>query len=469
MNAITSPVSPAAAVPALDALLRLPPYQAYSYSYPHKTAYRTLDMPRSLRDAWRDEDRRALFLYLHIPFCSHRCGFCNLFALARPAEGTVARYLDQLAVQFATTQEALGEHAFARFALGGGTPSYLDHSQLQRVFAMLHAGGVDLRDIPAGMEVSPETVDNDKMALCREAGIDRISMGIQSFSDAEVRALVRPQQREVVERAIDAIRRQGFPTLNLDLIYGIEGQTVASFVASIDSALAFAPEELYLYPLYVRPLTGLGRIAEGAGEDSRAGRRRIALQPEPVDDRLSMYRAGRDRLLAAGYTQVSMRMFRAPHAPATDIGPAYCCQDDGMVGIGCGARSYTRGLHYASEYGVSRRGVVDVLDHYLSLSREAFARVDHGIVLDGDEQRRRFAIQSLLVKPGLSLSAWRARFGSEAFDDLPQLRDLEPAGLARLDGDLLALSDEGFARADTLGPWLISPAVAARMAEYTLR
>lgn len=465
MNAIAAPApSPVAHdAPSLDALLRLAPYQAYSYSYPHKTAYRALPTPRTLREAWADEDRRALFLYLHIPFCSYRCGFCNLFALARPADDTVARYLDQLEAQFAATLDALGDHAFARFALGGGTPSYLDMSQLDCLFGMLRAAGVDLRAIPAGMEVSPETVDAQKMALCRDAGIDRISMGIQSFSEAEVRALVRPQQREVVERAIDAIRAQRFPTLNLDLIYGIEGQTVASFVASIDSALAFAPEELYLYPLYVRPLTGLGRMSESDGK------RRIALQPEPVDDRLAMYRAGRDRLLAAGYRQVSMRMFRAPHAPATDAGPAYCCQDDGMVGIGCGARSYTRGLHYASEYGVSRRGVVDILDHYLSLSREDFTRVDHGIALDGDEQRRRHAIQSLLVKPGLSLSAWRARFGSAVFDDLPQLRELEPAGLAQFDGDLLALTDEGFARADTLGPWLVSPTVAARMADYSLR
>jgi oxygen-independent coproporphyrinogen-3 oxidase len=476
VNAIASPAQTNAAPTAhpLEALLRLPPYQAYSYSYPHKTAYRALDASRTLREAWADEDRRALFLYLHIPFCSYRCGFCNLFALARPADDTVARYLDQLEAQFTATLDALGDHAFARFALGGGTPSYLDVSQLDRLFGMLRARGVDLRAIPAGMEVSPETVDAGKMALCREVGIDRISMGIQSFSEAEVRALVRPQQRDVVERAIAAIRAQRFPTLNLDLIYGIEGQTVASFIASIDSALAFAPEELYLYPLYVRPLTGLGRIA-GSGHDGPRdgagtnGKRRFALQPEPVDDRLAMYRAGRDRLLSAGYTQVSMRMFRAPHAPATDAGPAYCCQDDGMVGIGCGARSYTRSLHYASEYGVSRRGVVDILDHYLSLSHEDFARVDHGIALDGGEQRRRHAIQSLLVRPGLSLSAWRARFGSAVFDDLPQLRELEPAGLARLDGDLLALTDEGFARADTLGPWLVSPAVAARMADYSLR
>lgn len=467
MNAIASPAPNSLAPSAhpLDALLRLAPYQAYSYSYPHKTAYRALDASRTLREAWADEDRRALFLYLHIPFCTYRCGFCNLFTLARPADDTVKRYLDQLETQFVATLDALGDHAFARFALGGGTPSYLDVPQLERLFGMLRKGGVDLRGIPAGMEVSPETVDTDKMALCREAGIDRISMGIQSFSDAEVRALVRPQQRDVVEQAIAAIRAQRFPTLNLDLIYGIEGQTVASFIASVDSALAFMPEELYLYPLYVRPLTGLGRIAESGSE----GKRRFALQPEPVDDRLAMYRAGRDRLLAAGYTQVSMRMFRAPHAPATDAGPAYCCQDDGMVGIGCGARSYTRDLHYASEYGVSRRGVVDILDHYLSLSAQDFARVDHGIALDGDEQRRRHAIQSLLVRPGLSLAAWRARFDSDVFDDLPQLRELVPAGLAHLDGDLLALTDEGFARADTLGPWLISPAVAARMADYTLR
>lgn len=451
------------AQPSLESLLRMPPYQAYSYSYPHKTAYRALHEPRALRDVWAEEDRSALFLYLHIPFCSYRCGFCNLFTLARPSTEAVERYLGQLDTQLAVAIDALDEHRFARLALGGGTPSYLDTPQLSRLFDSLRRRGVDARAIPAGMEVSPETVDPAKMALCRDAGIDRISMGIQSFSDAEVRTLVRPQQREEVERAIVAIRAQRFPILNLDLIYGIQGQTVASFLASIDSALAFAPEELYLYPLYVRPLTGLGRI------ESRDGKPRFALQPEPLDARAEMYRAGRDRLLAAGYTQVSMRMFRAAHAPANDAGPAYCCQDDGMIGIGCGARSYTRALHYSSEYGVSRRSVAAILDHHLSLTAEDFARVDHGFALDGDEQRRRYAIQSLLVWPGLDLAAWRARFGSDVFDDLPQLAALEPLGLASRTDALLALTASGMARADTLGPWLISPAVAARMAAYAPR
>jgi oxygen-independent coproporphyrinogen-3 oxidase len=456
-------MSAVASQDSLESLLRLPPYQAYSYSYPHKTAYRALPEPRALHEVWADEDRRALFLYLHIPFCSYRCGFCNLFTLARPSAEVVERYLDQLDRQLNVAIAALDEHRFARLALGGGTPSYLSAAQLARLFEGLRRSGVDVRAIPAGMEVSPETVDAEKMALCRDAGIDRISMGIQSFSDAEVRTLVRPQQRDEVERAIAAIRAQRFATLNLDLIYGIQGQTVASFLASIESALAFAPEELYLYPLYVRPLTGLGRI------EGREGKPRFALQPEPLDDRAAMYRAGRDRLLAAGYTQVSMRMFRAAHAPSNDAGPAYCCQDDGMIGIGCGARSYTRALHYSSEYGVSRRSVATILDHHLGLTAEDFARVDHGFALDGEEQRRRYAIQSLLVWPGLDLGAWRARFGTDAFDDLPQLGALEPLGLAHRTGTRLALTDEGMARADTLGPWLVSPTVASRMTAYAPR
>lgn len=447
--------------PTLDALLALPPYQAYSYSYPHKTAYRALPSPIPLRDVWRDEDRSALFLYLHIPFCSYRCGFCNLFALARPSEETVARYLDRMRAQLRAAIDALGEHRFARFALGGGTPSFLSATQLEALFAdVREIAGIDPRTMPSGMEVSPETVDAEKMALCRDAGIDRISMGIQSFADAEMRALVRPQQRAEVEQAIHAIRDTKFPTLNLDLIYGIAGQSVESFLASIDSALAYAPEEIYLYPLYVRPLTGLGRI------ESREGKPRFALRPEPQDERAALYRAGRDALLAAGYRQISMRMFRAAHAPDDSDAPAYSCQDDGMVGIGCGARSYTRTLHYSSEYGVSRRSVAEILEHYLQRDDAEFAYADYGFALDGDEQRRRYVIQSLLIRSGLDRDAYRLRFGRDCLDDLPQLRALETHDLATIDAARIVPTAAGLARADTLGPWLISPAVADRMRAY---
>jgi oxygen-independent coproporphyrinogen-3 oxidase len=330
--------------PTLEQLMRQGPYQAYSYSYPHKSAYRVLPQPRALDEAWAQHDRSALFAYVHLPFCTMRCGFCNLFAMAQPDDTLVDRYVDAVLRQMRAMDRALGSRRFARLALGGGTPSYLTARQLGHLYdGAANILGIDLAATPSGIEVSPETVTADRLAVCRAAGVSRVSMGVQSFSALEVRSLARPQQNEVVNEAVTRIRHAGFPVLNLDLIYGIAGQTVESWLHSVDSALAFAPEELYLYPLYVRAQTGLGKIAIRREERATIG----------PDARPHLYEAARERLLARGYIQVSMRMFRAPHAPAEE-GPAYCCQTDGMVGFGAGARSYTASLHYSSRYAVDR-------------------------------------------------------------------------------------------------------------------
>jgi oxygen-independent coproporphyrinogen-3 oxidase len=274
-----------------------------------------------------------------------------------------------------------------------------------------------------------------------------------------MRALARPQQNDAVRDAITRIRRAGFPTLNLDLIYGIAGQTVASLLASIDSALEFMPEELYLYPLYVRQHTGLGKLAQRRATASFDA---IPLAPDG-DSRLQLYAAARDHLRARGYVQVSMRMFRAPHAPQQD-GPSYCCQNDGMVGLGTGARSYTRALHYSTDYAVGRAGTMDIIQGYLAYDDEEFMEARHGFQLGRDEQRRRYVIQSLLTEPGLDLLAYASRFGSACLDDLPDLRELTALGLAGQSGNLLRLNDLGYAYADTIGPWLASERVLELMA-----
>jgi oxygen-independent coproporphyrinogen-3 oxidase len=446
---------------SLSAWLARGPYQAYAYAYPHKTAYRTLDPPVALDALWDGEERGALFGYVHVPFCTYRCGFCNLFALGSPEESLVEAYVERVLEQIDVMGRALGEHRFARFALGGGTPSYLPPRALERLLAAVtRHWRLDLAHVPAGIEVSPETATRERLGVCRQAGIDRVSMGVQSFVDAELRALARPAQRQAVIDAVETIRALGFPTLNLDLIYGIQGQSLASFERSIDSALAFQPEEIYLYPLYVRALTGLGRRAARAADDDA--------HATPRDDaRLTMYCAARDRLRAAGYTQVSMRMFRAPHA-SEQGGPAYCCQNDGMVGVGCGARSYTRALHYSDRFGVSRANVSDILREYVAAPREQLAFARHGFRLDGFEQRRRFVIQSLLAWPGLDSLAYRARFGNDIEADFPELAELRDHGLVTHDSTLLALNDEGMAHADIIGPWLNSAAVSELMATHAL-
>jgi oxygen-independent coproporphyrinogen-3 oxidase len=170
-------------------------------------------------------------------------------------------------------------------------------------------------------------------------------------------------------------------------------------------------------------------------------------------------------LLEAGYRQISLRMFRRG---ASASGPVYCCQDDGMVGLGCGARSYTRGLHYSTEWAVGARGVRDIIDRWVQRGEAEFAAADYGFRLDADEQRRRWLILSLLSDEGLDHAAYRAKFGAAVDHHFPELAELVPRGLAEQRGDILALTHAGLARADAIGPWLYSADVRTRMAEYEL-
>ncbi|HZO73448.1 MAG TPA: STM4012 family radical SAM protein [Ktedonobacteraceae bacterium] len=441
---------------ALEKMLQETPYVSYTYAYPHKTAYRSFPSPLRLDELWAQERRSSIFLYMHVPFCEMRCGFCNLFTTVDTSAKFAAGYLAALGRQAERVRAALGEVSIARMAIGGGTPTHLATDDLARLFDLAERlFNVVPGSVPTSVETSPLTATPAKLQLLRTRGVDRISIGVQSFIEAESRAAGRTQQTAVVEQALAAIRAEHFPTLNIDLIYGLPGQTVASWLASLQAALRYQPEELYLYPLYIRPLTGLGR--KGAIDDT-----------DSEDMRLTCYRQGRDLLLAAGYTQVSMRMFRAAHAPV-ETGPIYCVQDDGMVGLGCGARSYTRTHHYASEYAVGAQGVRAILAEYMAMPAEAFDFAYYGFCLNGEEQRRRYALKSLLEAGGLNLASYRLRFESDVFSDLPELRALLDSEMATLTEHVMILTAAGIERSDTIGPWLYSTRVKELMRGYQLR
>ncbi|MFE0700828.1 STM4012 family radical SAM protein [Streptomyces sp. NPDC058872] len=435
------------------------PYQSYVYAYPHKTAYRMLPERPELSALWADEPKEALSLYAHVPFCEVRCGFCNLFTRVGAPEGLTGRYLDALDRQALAVREALGDAAPVRFAtaaFGGGTPTFLTADELTRLCDIAEKRmGADLRAVPLSVETSPATATADRLAVLAERGATRLSIGVQSFVEAEARAAVRPQRRADVEAALGRIRDTGVPVLNIDLIYGIDGQTERSWRVSLDAALAWRPEELYLYPLYVRPLTGLGRLQDPEAADR-----------EWDEQRLRLYRSGRDHLLSQGYEQVSMRMFR--RADAAPAGPEdHACQTDGMIGLGCGARSYTSALHYSFDYAVDLREVRSIIDAYTET--EDFSRAEVGRAVDGREARRRHLLQSLLQAEGMPLAGYEERFGSSPFADFgPELSSFEEHGWLDADAPrgVLRLSPEGLAHSDGLGPRLFSPAVRAAMAAY---
>lgn len=452
---------------AIPDLLGPTPYAGYTYGYPHKTAYRPLADPVALDRVWAGEDRHALFGYAHVPFCEMRCGFCNLFTTANPRADLVADYLAALTRQSRVIGDLVPGRRFARFAIGGGTPTYLTAAQLAALLDLLADIGMDATSVPASVETSPHTATKDRLGLLADRGIERISIGVQSMIEAEVHGVGRRQRHHDVATALDTIRSVGPSRLNVDLMYGLTGQTVASWRHTLDRILDWDPDEVFCYPLYVRPLTGIGRL----GRDWD-------------DQRLALYRAGRDALLAAGYRQTSMRRFCRPADPAIadadDRGRAhYCCQADGMLGLGAGARSYTRALHYSEDYAVGRPQIGKILADFVTRRPEDWRRARYGIALDQDEQRRRWVLLSLLQVEGLDLAEYRRRFGTDPLTDLglAPLIDLGLAGVDHSGGcastgvetGTVRLTPLGLEWSDAIGPWLYSPRVRALSRDHEWR
>ncbi|MFD6348051.1 STM4012 family radical SAM protein [Streptomyces roseolus] len=439
------------------------PYEQYVYAYPHQKAYRLLENGPLLSELWAGERLDALSLYVHIPFCEMRCGFCNLFTRTGTPEEVTRDFLGTLERQARVTREALeakGEPIrFHLAAFGGGTPTYLTADELTRLCDISeHIMGADLKAASWSVETSPATATEDRIAVLAERGATRLSIGVQSFIDEEARAAVRPQKREEVEAALARLKEADFPILNIDLIYGIDGQTERTFKVSLDAALAWEPEEIYLYPLYVRPLTGL------------SSRHAKTLQ-EWNDQRLRLYRYGRDHLLSAGYEQTSMRVFRRIGTAAVEDTDGSSIseynQQAGMVGLGVGARSFTTDLHYTTDYAVAVPEVRRIIDDYIATPTERFRRAQWAFAMDAGERRRMYTLQHLLESTGLRTADYHHRFATRFEDDFgPQLDALLKRNWLREKGGVLTLTLEGMAWADAVGPLFFSDRVRTNMSAY---
>jgi oxygen-independent coproporphyrinogen III oxidase len=439
----------------LSQLLEGSPYQGYTYGYPHKTAYRSLTPPRALTEVWQVEPKQALDLYIHIPYCTMRCGFCNLFTSPNPSDDTIARMIDQIEREADVVAEAIGKARFLRTAIGGGTPTILSTDQLERLLSLAASRfGADPLTVPTTIEASPETVSDEKLHVLKQHGVSRLSLGVQAFDEHETRALGRPQRRAVVDAALTAITAAKFETVNIDLIYGSSTQTSEAWLQTIDTAISWEPDEVCLYPLYIRPLTGLGR----QGDTRQA----------PADQQLDHYRRGRDRLMDQGYRPASMRLFRREGAKEP-LARRHQDVSDGTIGLGCGARSITSGLHYSTEYAVGRAGVQQILQSYLARDAGSFTHAHYGASLDAAVQRRRFVLLNLIEAGGVSRSAYQSQFGSDPLIDFNELLELGERGLAIIDDVSVRLTLAGVERSDVIGPWLYALDVRARMESYAWR
>lgn len=418
-------------------------YQQYMYSYPHKTAYGPLEEIRLDDYKSHLEIDCINSLYFHMPFCETKCGYCNLFSLAGQSSAIVEDYLAAMKRQL--EQYNLGSVRFHDLTIGGGTPLYLSVQQLEQMFVLAETSVQFDSSCPEIIiETSPRQTTADKVQVLKEHGVTRVSMGVQSFQDQELQTLGRVHRRADIQRALVLLKEAAFPCLNLDLIYGVPGQSVDSVKDSLKQVLSYVPEEIFLYPLYIKPGTGLYRQGQ-----------RVS------DEAYPLYRILREELLQRGYKQTSMRRFiRGEQAEDDDW--EGCGFSEHTLSIGCGGRSYIDELHFCAPYSVRPEGCARILQTYLQ--KTDHQAISYGYLLSADERKRRFILKNLFFFRGLPVNQYEIFFGCSPLNDFPQLEQwLNAAWVYQDEAGNLRLSAAGLDLSDYLGPKLISPAVQAKM------
>jgi oxygen-independent coproporphyrinogen-3 oxidase len=232
---------------------------------------------------------RARGLYVHVPFCFHKCHYCDFYSFV-DREGRTGEYLAQVARDVEWTAARV-EGEIETVFVGGGTPTLLSAEELRAFAAQIRRFPL-ARDVEWTVEANPETIDLEKARVLADAGVNRVSIGAQSFDPRHLKTLERWHDPANVARAAGYLREAGIANFNLDLIFGIPGQTLEDWRDDLRRALEIGPEHLSCYGLTYEPNTAMSKRLELG-------------QFEPCDDALEaeMYEATRDMLRAAGFTQ----------------------------------------------------------------------------------------------------------------------------------------------------------------------
>ncbi len=362
--------------------------------------------------------------YIHVPFCAHRCGYCD-FAIAVGRDDMIELYLDALAAELAT----LGTpQPVETLFLGGGTPTYLGARQLERLLGDVRRWLPPLPGHEFSIEANPGTLDADKVAVLADHGVNRVSLGAQSFHPHLLRVLERDHAPADVPRAVETVRRR-IDNVSLDLIFGVPGQSLAEWQADLSWALGLAPDHVSTYGLTYEKGTPLWKQ-----------RKRGEVTPLGEDEERDLYAAGIDTLEGTGFERYEVSNFARPgrrcrHNQVYWANWAY-------FGFGMGAARYVNGRRE-----VNTRD----LRTYIRKVRAGESPTFQSEALAPEERARETMAVQLRRAEGIGRPAFREQTGFD-LDALagPAVARHVGLGLLSDDGARVRLTREGFFVADAV-------------------
>ena len=377
-------------------------------------------------DPWTGAE---LGLYLHVPFCLRKCPYCSFFSVpADPEKITcycqaLARQIDRLAAA-----DWSGGQPFTTLFFGGGTPSLLPVTELAALLRDCLAKFPWAEgEIETSIEVNPATVGEAELRQLRRAGFNRLSVGVQSLADAELLALGRPHNAAEAQAVVAAARRAGFTNLNLDLMFGLPGQTTAGWQRTLQTALGLEAEHLAIYELTIEENTPFAELREQG---------RLALPDE--DEVLAMMAVTAEETAGTGFERYEISNY-ARQGRECRHNLNYW-HNGSYLGLGAGAVSCRDGR---------RSAAVQDIDQYCRLNesgQEPWSEVEE---LNPEARFRETVIMGLRLTAGISQAELERRFGMRAEEYYwPTLTRLVAQGLLIITGGNLRLTPTGLALAN---------------------
>jgi putative oxygen-independent coproporphyrinogen III oxidase len=375
-----------------------------------------------------------LGLYIHIPFCSAICNYCN-FNRGLFDEPLKSKYVDALVAEIQRAGRAgwAGQAGRARQAdtiyFGGGTPSLLEPEEVRRLVRACESSFDVAHDREVTLEANPETVSEKRLAAYREAGVNRLSYGVQSFRDEELRRLSRLHGAGRAREAYAEARRSGFDNISLDLMMWLPAQAVDEWLESVDAAIALGPDHLSLYLLEVYPNAPL--------RDDMA---RASWSQAPDEDAEAMYLGAMARLDEAGYQQYEISNVSRPGRQSRHNLKYW--EDGEWLGFGCGAHSTCGGTRW--------KNVAATADYVDKVAGGRSAIADCR-VMPPAERLGDALFTGLRLTDGVNLDKIGRRYGVDVWQRFGA--DLEPfvgEGCLKRDGPRLWLTRRGMLLANEI-------------------
>ena len=409
-----------------------PRYTSYPTAVEFHTGFSAEDY-RGRLDAASTLTDRPLSLYVHVPFCEHRCAYCGCAVIATRKREVAARYLDYLEREIEMVAASLGgRRRVVQYHWGGGTPTYLTVEQMARLDACVQRHFDISPDAERAIEIDPRVTTEEQILLLRTLAFNRLSFGVQDFAKPVQQAIDRHQSEADTRQLYQAARDAGFASINFDLVYGLPRQTVESFQRTLATVVDMRPDRIAVYSYAHVPWL-------------RPNQKSIDPMDLPdAEQKRRLLGAAIDTFGAAGYESIGMDHFALP---TDDLAVAARARRLNRSFMGYTTRpapdSIALGVSAISDVAGAFAQNHKSLAHYYEALDAGRLPVERGYALSDDDTLRRFVITELMCNFHLDAATVRARFGVELDRCFaPELEELSRPDGPVADG-LLDITPEG--------------------------